>query len=120
MEIKQGDIFWVQLDEPVGSEPGFLHPYVIIQNNLFNRSRLNTVVACVLTSNVSLANAPGNVLLRKGEACLPKSSVANITQLITLNKADLQRKIGTLSNKRIIEILDGIKLLIEPRDIVLK
>lgn len=117
MEIRQGDIFWVQFDEPKGSEPGYKHPYVIIQNNLFNRSGLATVVACLLTSNVSRATAPGNVLLFKGEANLSRSCVANITQLITINKSDLRRKIGRLSNERTAEILDGVRLLIEPRDI---
>jgi mRNA interferase MazF len=68
MVINQGDIFWIELDEPSGSEPGYLHPHVIIQNNLFNRSRINTVVVCVLTSNLRRANSPGNVLLEAGEA----------------------------------------------------
>jgi mRNA interferase MazF len=62
MVINQGDIFWIELDEPSGSEPGYLHPHVIIQNNLFNLSRINTVVVCVLTSNLRRANSPGNVL----------------------------------------------------------
>lgn len=117
MEIRQGDIYWVQLDEPRGSEPGYLHPHVVVQNNLFNKSKLGTVVLCTLTSNISRATAPGNVLLRKGEANLPKTSVVNITQLLTMNKSDLKQKIGTLSKERIGEILSGIQLLMEPRDL---
>src|SRR3989339_186566 len=117
MEIRQGDIFWVELGEPHGSEPGYRHPHVVVQNNVFNKSKLGTVVLCALTSNIARAAAPGNVLLRKGEANLPKTSVANITQLVTLNKTDLKQKIGTLSRVRTDEILSGIRLLLEPRDL---
>jgi mRNA interferase MazF len=73
--INQGDIFWVELDEPTGSSPGYRHPHVVIQNNVFNRSRINTVVVCALTSNLQRAAAPGNVLLEAGEADLPKQLV---------------------------------------------
>lgn len=76
MTIKQGDIFWIDLDDPKGSERGFRHPHVVIQNDVFNKSRINTVVVCALTSNLKLAEAPGNVLLKKGDANLPKDSVA--------------------------------------------
>ncbi len=72
--INQGDIFWVELDEPTGSSPGYRHPHVVIQNNVFNRSRINTVVVCALTSNLQRAAAPGNVLLEPGEADLSKQS----------------------------------------------
>ncbi len=117
MVINQGDIFWVDLTEPSGSEPGYRHPHVIIQNNLFNRSRINTVVVCALTSNIKRAKAPGNVLLKKGEANLPKQSVVNISQIFTINKNDLIEKIGSLSSVRMNEVLEGIELLIAPRDI---
>jgi len=114
--MNQGDIFWVDLGEPSGSEPGYLHPYVVIQNNIFNRSRIKTVVVCALTSNLQLARFQGNVRLKKGEANLPKSSVVNISQLYTVNKYQLAKKIGTLSTDRVRQILDGVRLLIEPRD----
>jgi len=117
MVINQGDVFWVDLGEPSGSEPGYRHPHVVIQNNLFNRSRINTVVICVITSNLKRAQAPGNVLLEKGEANLPKQSVANVSQIFTVDKRDLVEKIGTLSRQRVRQILDGIRLLTEPRDI---
>jgi len=78
MVINQGDIFWIDFASPSGSEPGYRHPHVVIQNNLFNRSRINTVVVCSLTSNIKRADAPGNVLLKKREASLPKNSVVNI------------------------------------------
>lgn len=117
MVINQGDIFWVELHEPSGFEPGYQHPHVVIQNNLFNRSRINTVVVCALTSNLKRANAPGNVLLDKGEANLPKKSVVNISQIFTVNKSDLSEKIGSLRRERFNQVLEGIRLLTEPREI---
>lgn len=115
--INQGDIFWVDLGEPSGSGPGYRHPHVVIQNNVFNRSRINTVVMCVITSNLKRAQAPGNVLLDEGEGNLPRPSVVNISQLFTVDKRDLTERIGTLSLKRVHQILAGIMLLLEPRDV---
>ena len=117
MVINQGDIFWIELDKPLGSEPGYLHPLVVVQNNIFNNSRINTVVVCALTSNLKRVEAPGNVLLDKGEANLPKKSVVNISQITTVDKRQLIEKIGTLSSKRVQEILDGINLILKPREI---
>lgn len=117
MVINQGDIFWIDLGEPTGSAPGYRHPHVIIQNNLFNRSRINTVVVCALTSNLKRAAAPGNVLLEPGEANLPQQSVVNVSQIFTVDKSQLVEKIGTLSSRRVREILEGIKLLLEPREL---
>jgi mRNA interferase MazF len=117
MVINQGDVYWVSLKEPSGSEPGYRHPHVVIQNNLFNRSRINTVVVVSLTSNLKRAKAPGNVILDKGEANLPKRSVVNISQIFTVNKSDLREKIGSLTRERMDEILMGIRLITEPRDI---
>ena len=115
MVIRQGDIFWVDLGTPSGSAPGYRHPHVVVQTNLFNQSKINTVVVCALTSNLKRAGAPGNVLLAKGEANLKKASVVNISQLVTVDKSDLTEKIGTLSPSRVEQIIDGIKLLIERR-----
>jgi mRNA interferase MazF len=115
--IRQGDVYWVDLGEPAGSGPGFLRPYVVIQNNVFNLSRINTVVVCALTSNMRRGQAPGNVTLRQGEANLPKPSVINISQLYTVDKAALQDKIGALSERRVLDIIRGIQLLMEPRNI---
>ena len=112
--INQGDLYWIDLREPTGSEPGYLHPHVVVQNNIFNQSKINTVVVCALSSNLKRSLSPGNVLLNKGEANLSRASVVNITQLITVNKADLQKKIGTLPRERIYEIIDGIYLLLKP------
>lgn len=117
MVIAQGDLFWIDLDEPTGSGPSYRHPHVVIQNNVFNRSRINTVVVCALTSNLKRAAAPGNVLLEPGEAALPKQGVVVVSQIFTVDKTQLGEQIGSLSKKRVRQILDGIKLLIEPREI---
>ena len=117
--INQGDLFWVDLGTPTGSEPGYHHPHVVIQNNVFNRSRINTVVLCALTSNLRRANAPGNVLLENGEANLPKQSVVNVSQIFTVDKRDLGEKIGSISRQRVRQILDGVRLVLEPRELEL-
>jgi mRNA interferase MazF len=90
MVIDQGDIFWIELGDPLGSEPAYRHPHVVIQNNLFNNlfnhSRINTVVVCALTSNLQRASVPGNILLKPKEANLPKQSVVNVSQIFTVDK----------------------------------
>lgn len=116
MVIHQGDILWIDLEEPKGSEPGYRHPHVVIQNNLFNRSKIGTVVVCALSSNLKRADAPGNVLLEKKEANLPKPSVVNVSQIFTVDKSQVGEYIGTLSPRRVRQILDGIKLVMEPRE----
>jgi mRNA interferase MazF len=116
MVIHQGDIFWVYLDMPLGSEPGFQHPYVVIQNNIANSSRLGTVILCALTSNVKRAGGPGNVLLAPGEGNLERRSVVNVTQIITVDRAQLGDYIGSLGPARVRQILDGIQALLEPRE----
>ncbi len=116
MVINQGDVYWVDLGEPSGSDPGCKHPHVVIQNNLFNHSQIRTVIVLALTSNLQRADAPGNVLLEKGEANLPKQSVVNVSQVFTVDRSQLDEHIGTLSAKRVREILSGIKLVIEPRE----
>jgi mRNA interferase MazF len=117
MVIQQGDIYWIDLGKPVGAQSAYRHPHVVIQNNVFNRSRIATVLVCALTSNFKRVNAPGNVLLEKNEANLPKQSVVNVSQIFTVSKEQLQQKIGTLDKVRIEQILAGIQLVIEPRDV---
>ncbi len=117
MVAKQGEIYWVDLGEPSGSEPGYRHPHIVIQNNIFNSSNINTVVVCSLTSNLKRSKAPGNVSLDKGEANLPQKSVVNISQIYTVNKSDLVEKIGQVSEKRMYKILEGLKLLTDPREL---
>lgn len=116
MVINQGDIYWIELDEPEGSEPGYKHPHVVVQNNLFNRSQIRTVVVCPLTTNLKRANAPGNVLLDNKESNLFKQSVVNVSQVFTVDKSQLDEYVGSLSPKRITEILNGIKLVLDPRE----
>ena len=116
MVINQGDIYWIELDEPSGSEPGYKHPHVVVQNNLFNSSQIRTVVVCPLTTNLKRATAPGNILLDIKESGLPKQSVVNVSQVFTVDKTQLGEYVGTLSSKRIAEILNGIKLVIDPRE----
>ena len=99
MVVQQGDIFWIELDAPSGSNPGYSHPHVVVQNNVFNRSRINTVVVCALTSNLRRAGAPGNVLLDPGEANLPKQSVVLVSQLFTVDRSQLGELIGTLARQ---------------------
>ncbi len=115
--VKQGEIYWLELHEPRGSEPGYRHPHLVIQNNIFNQSTINTVVVCSLTSNLKRGHAPGNVTLKKGEANIPKKSVVNISQIFTVNKSDLSEQIGILSKSRFYEVLKGINLMLEPNEI---
>ncbi len=117
MVIRQGDIYWIDLEVPAGSEPGYRHPHVVVQNNLLNQSRIRTVVICQLTSNLRRAEAPGNILLKKEETNLPKDSVANVTQILTVDKTRLDEYVSTLAPKRIQEILNGIRLVLESRDV---
>src|SRR3972149_4885617 len=117
MVINQGDIYWIDLDEPSGSEPGYSHPHVVVQNNVFNASKISTVVVCALTSNIKRAQAPGNVLLEQGEGDLPKQSVVLVSQIFTVDKSQLGELIGKLSEHRVGQILEGIYLLTEPRNL---
>lgn len=116
MVINQGDIFWIDLGDPVGSEPGYSHPGVVIQNNMFNHSKINTIIVCGLTSNIKLSTAPGNILLDMNEANLPKQSVVLISQIYTVDKEQVGDYIGSLSAKRIRQILEGLRLITEPRE----
>jgi mRNA interferase MazF len=115
--IRQGDVYWVDLGPPGRSGPGYLHPHVVVQNDLFNRSRIATVVACAITSNLRRAGAPGNVALDQGEANLPKPSVVNVSQLFTVDKDELVEKIGSLSPERVRQVIAGLELLLTPRDV---
>jgi mRNA interferase MazF len=117
MVINQGDIYWIELEEPKGSEPGYSHPHVVIQNNVFNASKINTVIVCVLTSNLKRAQAPGNVLLERGEGNLSKQSVVLVSQIFTVDKSQLGEFIGTLSEQRVKQILEGIYLMTEIRNL---
>jgi mRNA interferase MazF len=106
--ISQGEIWWADLPDPVGSGPGFRHPIVVIQSDAFNRSRIATVVCVPLTSNTTLAELPGNVLLLQNDTALPKDSVANASQVITLGKELLTERVGKLSRARVELVLAAL------------
>jgi mRNA interferase MazF len=111
LAINQGDVYWIQLENPSGSEPGIRHPHVVIQDNVFNHSRINTIVACAVTSNMKRANTPGNVLLDVGEANLPKQSVVEVSKVSTVDKTQLGEYVGSLTEQRINQILAGMRFL---------
>lgn len=111
MVIHQGDLYWVQLEDPGGAEPGIPHPYVVIQDDVFNHSRLQTVIVCALTSNMKRAALPGNVLLDVDEANLPRQSVVEVSKVSTVDKTQLGEYIGSLSERRINQILAGMRFL---------
>ena len=106
--IRRRQIWWVDLADPRGSAPGFLHPALVLQRDEVNASRISTVVVCVLTSNVALAAAPGNMLLPKRATKLPRDSVANASQIATVDKDDLLECVGTLSARHMQEVERGL------------
>ena len=114
MDIAQGDIYWLDIRHPIGSEPGFRRPCVVVQNDSFNISRINTVLVCPLTSTLQQAKVFSNVLLEPGEAGLSRRSVVVTSQIITANKAECQEYVGRLSAHRMREVIAGIHLVIEP------
>ncbi len=108
-ELRQGEILWCDLGEDD------IHPVVILQNDIANASRLRTTIVCGLTTNLDRAHAPGNVLLDRDEGDLPKQSVVNVSQVFTVDRDQLQTRIGRLSPARMLDILDGLWLLLQPR-----
>lgn len=111
MAIKQGDVYWVLLDTPGGAGPGIAHPHVIVQDDVLNRSRIDTLVVCALTTNMKRAKFPGNVLLEIGEANLPKQSIVVVSQVSTVTRTQLGEYIGSLTRERIRQILAGMRFL---------
>ena len=107
--IKRGQVWWVDFGEPRGSEPAYRHPALVIQRDEVNRSKLATVVVCVLTSNRALAKAPGNTLLRKRVTGLPRDSVANASQIATVNKADLLEVAGMVPARLLATVDEGLR-----------
>ncbi|MEJ7568247.1 MAG: type II toxin-antitoxin system PemK/MazF family toxin [Gaiellaceae bacterium] len=112
MVIGQGDVFWASLDDPTGSGPGFRRPVVIVQSDAFNASRLATVVVVPLTSNLRWAAAPGNVLLSAGRSGLPRDSVANVSQLIAIDRRILSDRVGRVNERELASILAGIDVVL--------
>ena len=109
MTIHRGGIFWVEPDESRGSVPGVPHPHVVVQEDVFNRSRITTVVVCALTSNLGRANEPGNVLLDPGEGGLGRQSVVVVSQVSSVERSLLGERIGALSEERVEQILAGMR-----------
>ena len=110
--MQRGDIWWASLPEPEGSGPGYRRPVLIVQSNEFNRSRINTLIVAVITSNMALASAPGNVHLEPRSSGLPKESVVNISQLITVDRRFLTEKIKSIDPQKMKEVEDGLRLIL--------
>ena len=112
MVISKGEVWWADLEEPSGAEPGFRRPVVVVQGDAFNRSQIATVVCVPLTSNLRWEEAPGNVLLPSKMTGLPKDSVANVSQLVTLDKSSLTNRVGKLSKAKLELVLSGIDVVL--------
>ncbi|WP_198145895.1 type II toxin-antitoxin system PemK/MazF family toxin [Desulfonatronovibrio magnus] len=112
MVIKRGEIWWAELPEPQGSGPGYKRPLVIIQANEFNESKINTVIAAVITTNLRLAAAPGNIILPKKKSKLPKESVINVSQIITIDKSFLTEKVNSLPMSVMLQVDEGMRLVL--------
>jgi len=113
VELRRGDIWWADLNEPRGSEPGDRRPVLVVQSDAFNRSRLATTIVVVLTSNLRLVDAPGNVMLPARVTDLPKDSVANVSQVITVDRAVLTERVGRVSPTVMSQVEDGLRLALD-------
>jgi mRNA interferase MazF len=111
--IQRGEIWWAVLDDPVGSEPGFRRPVVILQSDAFNRSRIGTTIGAAITSNIRLADAPGNVLIPKSASGLLHDSVTNVSQLVTLDRSQLTSRARRLPAPLLLAIDRGLRLVLD-------
>ncbi len=112
MVVQRGELWWANLPEPSGSEPGYKRPLIVVQSDDFNRSRISTVVAVVITSNLRLASAPGNIFLKANKPGLPRDSVANVSQVITVDRSFLTECIGRLTARQMNQLDDGLRLVL--------
>jgi len=110
--VRRGEVWWATLPEPAGSGPGYRRPVLIVQANEFNESRIHTVIVAVVTSNLRLAEAPGNVLCRARETKLSKDSVVNVSQLLTVDKSLLTERIAALPTGTLRKVEDGLRLVL--------
>lgn len=110
--MQRGEIWWADLAEPRGSEPGFRRPLLIVQADAFNRSRIATTIGVMVTSNLALVDAPGNVLLPKRASGLPKDSVANISQIVTVDRTTLTERVGKVSADHVAAVDAGLRLVL--------
>ena len=113
MVVQRREVWWADLDEPRGSEPGFRRPVLVVQADAFNRSRLQTVLCVVLTSNTRILDAPGNVLVRQAESGLPQDSVANVTQVVTLDRHFLSENTGRIPPGTMAKVDAGLRLVLD-------
>lgn len=109
--MRRGEIWWASLPEPRGSEPGFRRPVLVVQSDAFNRSRIGTVVVAAISSNIKLADAPGNVLLSRRASGLPKPSVVNVSQVLTLDRTTLMESVRALAKKDMVSVENGLRLV---------
>ncbi len=109
VRINRGDVFWIAPDESRGPVPDYSHPHVVVQDDVFNHSRVTTVIVCALTTNLHRATEPGNVLLEPGEGDLPRQSVVVVSQIASVDKSRLGERVGTLSSERVEQILAGLR-----------
>lgn len=112
MVVAQGDIWWAELPDPAGSGPGYRRPVVVVQGDAFNRSNIATAVCIALTTNLRWAQAPGNVALSARSTGLPKDSVANVSQVLTIDRTLLTERVGRVSRGQLAAILDGIDIVL--------
>ena len=112
MVVAQGEVWWADLGAPTRSEPGYRRPIVVVQSDAFNRSRISTIVCVPLTSNLTWADAPGNVLLSVAMTGLPRDSVANVSQIVTLDRAELEERVGKIPRAKLDLILAGIDIVL--------
>jgi mRNA interferase MazF len=110
-QINRGDIFWIAPDDSHGPPPAYSHPHVVVQDDVFNHSRISTVVVCALTTNLNKAHEPGNVLLDLGEGSLTKRSVIVVSQISSVEKSRLGEKLGSLSPERVDQAIAGLRFL---------
>lgn len=113
MVIQRAEIWWANLPEPTGSEPGYRRPVLVVQSDDFNRSRISTVIVIVITTNLKLAGAPGNVYLPQKATGLSRDSVANVSQVITIDKGFLTEKVSELPQYLIDEVEEGLRLVLD-------
>ena len=111
--VSQGEIYWAELHPPVGSEPGFRRPVLVVQNDIMNITAIRTYICCPLTSNLQRANIPGNVILKSGETGLQKDSLVQACNMLTIDESRLHEYVGKISRVRIREVVRGIHLLID-------
>ncbi len=110
--IQRGEVWWAEFPEPLASEPGYRRPVLVVQSDEFNRSRILSVVAAVLTTNLGLARAPGNVLVAAEETGLPRDSVVNVSQVVTLDRSFLAERAGLVGSRAMLAVEDGLRTVL--------